>query len=319
MSDIFDQFWQQQVEQVNIERPDGLTLAAYLCLPKAARGVVWLSPGRLEAGIKYQELVYELAQQNYACAILDHRGQGHSERESDHPHRGHILDFNDFVSDFAAFVNVIGARIPELPGVLLGHSMGGAIAALYLATASVPKCIQRGLLSAPMIGIHTQGVPEWLIHTIATTGAYLSQWLSPNKPWYFLGKKDYDEVPFADNELTHSETRYAWFRHLYREHPDVQLGGPTYNWVRQAILACRQTQQAARKIQIPVTLLQAGADTIVDLQAQRDFVANLVHPQSTLEVIAGAKHELFMEADRYRQPALQILFHQLQQITDPCE
>ncbi|RUO76708.1 alpha/beta fold hydrolase [Pseudidiomarina taiwanensis] len=321
MHEQFDAFWHQHVVEYPIERPDGLTLTSYLYLPEQPRAVLWVSPGRLEAGIKYQELVYELAQQQYAVAILDHRGQGHSERESDHPQRGHINDFNDFVGDFEAFVDMMSAKLPQdLPGVILGHSMGGAIAALYLAAGKAPASIQAAVFSAPMIGINTGAVPRWLAHLIASAGAYLNRWLSPNKPWYFFGSGDYDHIPFTRNQLTHSEARYNWFRHLYETHPDIKLGGPTFNWVRQALVACDKAEMIAHEITIPVTVIQAGGDKIVDLKAQKRFAAMLQHPRSRLLMIPNCRHEVFMEADVFRRPALEALLDQLylvQRTVDP--
>src|SRR5690554_467165 len=126
-------FWHQQVETYHLECPDGVVLHWYLHRPAEPKAVVFICPGRIEAALKYQETVYQLAQENYAVVVVDHRGQGFSDRLSDNPHHGHIDQFQDFVDDLDAVIQHATQYVAELPQYLLAHSMGGAIAALYLA------------------------------------------------------------------------------------------------------------------------------------------------------------------------------------------
>ena len=295
-------FWQQQVETHHLRRPDGVLLHWYLYRAEQPKGLVLISPGRIEAALKYQELVWQLAQENYAVAVLDHRGQGFSDRLSNNPHHGHIDQFQDFVDDLEAVVQTVTGFYPDTPQYLLAHSMGGAIAALYLAQH--PHRIQKAVLSSPMLGLQTGRTPKWLAQTLAVTGAVLNRLVSPRTPWYFFGMADYRDVPFAENELTHSQARYQMFREAYQQHPQLQLGGPTFNWVAQAFAAIRAAQQQAERIQVPVLLLQSGADSVVDNNGQRQFFNQLPNPNCHLQCIEGAKHELFIESDHYRQPAL---------------
>ena len=76
----------------------------------------------------------------------------------------------------------------------------------------------------------------------------------------------------------------------------------------------------AHEITIPVTVIQAGGDKIVDLKAQKRFAAMLQHPRSRLLMIPNCRHEVFMEADVFRRPALEALLDQLylvQRTVDP--
>ncbi|MDX1706003.1 alpha/beta fold hydrolase [Pseudidiomarina sp.] len=303
-------FWHEQVESRQMQCEDDICVQWYLYTPAKARGLILISPGRLEAALKYQELLWQLAQQGYAVAIIDHRGQGRSDRLSTHSHHGHVHHFDDFVKDFAQFAKAAAEACPGLPQYLLAHSMGGAIGALYLAR--YPHNIQRAVLSAPMFGIYTPGRPHWLVSLIARTGTMLNRLLQPSRPWYFWSMSDYREVPFAENQLTQSPSRYQLFRDQYAKYPELQLGGPTYNWVNQALNATRRALREAPKITIPVLLLQGGADTVVSQAAQHTIMKRLPHPESRLLRIEGARHELFIETDRYRQPALQALLEWFQ-------
>lgn len=295
-------FWRDHVESHQLARPDGVLLRWYLHRPVHPQGLVLICPGRIEAALKYQELVWQLAQSNYAVAVLDHRGQGFSDRLSNNPHHGHIDQFQDFVDDLEAVVQKASTYYPKLPQYLLAHSMGGAIAALYLAQHE--HRIEKAVLSSPMLGVLTGNKPKWFAQTMVIGGALLNRLLSPRKPWYFFGMSDYRYVPFDENELTHSEARYQMFRDAYEQNPEVQLGGPTFNWLAQAFAAMRAAQQQADKIEVPVLVLQSGADSVVDNHSHQRFVARLQDKRSQIKCIDGARHELFMESDRYRQPAL---------------
>ena len=89
------------------------------------------------------------------------------------------------------------------------------------------------------------------------------------KSGYALGKGPYEDVAYDDIEdkqdfaLTHSRERYEWVRQLYNAEDEVKIGGPSYNWVKEAIEAGRRAISGADQIEIPVLLLQAGEDSIV--------------------------------------------------------
>lgn len=301
-------FWQQQVVSESFTAFDGIQLHCnYYNAGKSAPLVV-IAPGRIEAALKYQEVFWELAQQGISVAALDHRGQGLSDRLTTNRHQGHVEHFDDFVRDFADFTERLIERFGSVPKVLFGHSMGGTIATLYCAT--YPHRYDRLVLSAPMFSIDTGRVPYWLARCIVAGGAWINRLLAT--PWYFFGMRDYQAVPFEDNVLTHSRQRYQAFRHVYHDVTEIQLGGPTFNWLYEAISAAIKAQQLARDIRIPVTLFQAGADAVVSAKGQQAAVANLMHPNVRFMTVKGAYHELMMESDTYRQPVLDALIEETQ-------
>ena len=115
---------------------------------------------------------------------------------------------------------------------------------------------------------------------------------------------------FADNEYTHSETRYQHLLKTYEENENIQLGGPTRGWCGQACAASPKMLNNTKKIAIPVLVLQAGADTAVTPEGQNTFCQNLKEETGNScyggapNRFDGAKHELFIESDEYRIPAI---------------
>ena len=281
---------------------DGIPIRyGYLAQPVPDRAVV-ICNGRVETFLKYRELACELFAQGYSVYFLDHRGQGLSGRLLDNSHKGHVEKFEHYLADFDTFIDLVLKPRHYGDHYLLAHSMGAAIASRYLQCYDHP--FAAAVLSAPMHGILLPA-PEPVIRLVAGALERLTRGLGL-EPGYVLGGNDYHHVPFADNELTHSAKRYRAFRQLYQEQPALQLGGPTNRWLLEALDAARACVRDAGKIDIPVQILQAGSDTIVDNQAQLAFFQGL-NALAEMEVIHGAMHELLMENDEHRQPAVEKL------------
>ena len=126
-----------------------------------SKGTVVLLNGRTEFIEKYFEVVRDLLAKNYAVATLDWRGQGLSDRALDNPHKGHVEDFDHFVSDLRqAVVDVIEPNCPG-PYRMLCHSMGGNIGMRYLGEH--PDTFESAVFSAPMWGIGKHArTPLWM-------------------------------------------------------------------------------------------------------------------------------------------------------------
>lgn len=265
-------------------------------------------PGRVEGYLKYKELAFDLFNQGYNIFIIDHRGQGISGRMLDNPHKGYVDSFDDYVDDLHTFIsNIVVKQSPQRP-YLLAHSMGGAIAARYLQRhASV---IEAAVLSSPMISINSGIIPKGIAKFAVNLGHSFNKILG--KPsWYFLGQGNYQAKPFEDNHLMQSDIRYTIFSQLYDEQSELKLGGVTLKWLREAQKVENAIFANLVAIKTPTTVIQAGAETIVDNHAQGIFCRQLNQlnssccPQGKPFVIENALHELFFEQDQYREPALQ--------------
>jgi len=183
---------------------------------------------------------------------------------------------------------------------LLAHSMGGAISARYLERW--PDDIRAAVLSSPMMGINLGGLPKWLAKGLAATIGTVGGWIG--EPPYGPGQGPYQDHGFADNELTHSQPRYQAFRQIYEQHPQIKLGGATAHWIYQGITGGDAAIADAGAIKTPLLLLQAGSDSVVDNAAQDEFCTKVSCEGGKPLRIEGAWHELFIEADDKRQPAL---------------
>ncbi|MBE4594374.1 lysophospholipase [Vibrio navarrensis] len=274
--------------------------------PKHNKAVLLVN-GRIESSWKYQELLFDFYRQGYDVYSYDHRGQGLSDRLVQDSDIGHVYEFDDYVRDLASVVQHFALEGYQQRH-MISHSMGGAIATRYLQTYPHHP-FDKLVLSAPMFGINL----PWYLSPVAIAVSQILTAVYPT-PTYAPGHQPYYAKPFEDNPLSQSKARYHWFRQLYTDKPELQVGGPSTRWVWQGLMATKQCLQMTRQLKIPVLLLQAGNDRIVSNQAQNQFYKKLckTNKNSQMITIDGAQHELLFEQDQYRNQALDALFRFLQ-------
>ena len=261
-----------------------------------------ISQGRNESVLKYKELAFDLHNQGYDIFLIDHRGQGFSSRLGGDAHRGHIEKFDHYIDDLAFFVNSLKLDTHYPSRFLLSHSMGGAISALYLEKKSHP--FQAATFFSPMLSINLGGIPRFVAKIVTYIGNLISRLFS-DTAYYAPGVGAYSSTPFDKNSLTSSLKRYNSAFKTFERMPDTQLGGPTMQWLNESLYATEKAISQAAMIKIPTLIVRAGADTVVTEQGQQNFYNNLnVCTKPIFITVADAKHELLLEQDKYRIPAL---------------
>lgn len=257
-----------------------------------AKGWVALSHGFVEAAAKYAELIWYFFQAGYCVAICDHRGHGNSFREVKDLWLTHVRRFTDYCEDYHFFLeHIVVPKLNGLPLFLLGHSMGGAIAARTLELfPELP--VRRLVLSSPMIAPQTQGFPKWTALLIARFFIAIGRGKACLfNHQVFTGQEDFG----SDWCCATSYARYCWYLNVQRENPQYQNNAATYRWLEQALLIAGPLLKNAPSLRLPVLLLQAGEDTMVKNDAQEEFVTRL--PDGRVERFPTARHEIFRSED----------------------
>lgn len=298
------QFVDTQVEQGQWERTDGKFLHYRYVLNPEAKAWIVIMQGRAESAAKYTELMEELYQNAYSVFTFDHIGQGQSSRLTENPQHGYINDFDDYVLDANDLVTkVIQAlrmqhKQANTPQYLLAHSMGGAIATMFLHR--YPNVFDKAVLCSPMYKIQSP-IPEAAARHLVSAGAQMQQILGIQSG-YFLGQDDFETVDFSDNKLTSCQVRYEWFRGYYHDNIEQRLGGVTFQWLAAALSAMEYIEQNAKEIVTPILGFRAMADEIVDNPEIEKIFTDFSHAH--LVDIEGAKHEILFEKDKLRHEAL---------------
>ena len=210
--------------------------------------------------------------------------------------------FNDYVDDLAAFWQQEVQPGPWRKRYILAHSMGGAISTLFLQRH--PGVCDAIALTAPMFGIVIR-MPSFMARQILNWAEAHPRF----RDGYAIGTGRWRALPFAINVLTHSRQRYRRNLRFYADDPTIRVGGPTYHWVRESILAGEQVLAGAGDDATPTLLLQAEEERVVDNRMHDRFCELRTAAGHPVEggrplVIKGAYHEILFEKDAMRSVAL---------------
>ena len=286
----------EDVVSGTIKTPDGAELRFARWAPPAGRkGTVCVFTGRSEQIEKYFETVRDLRDRGFAVAMIDWRGQGHSSRRLRDPRKGYVRDFSDFEIDVETFVQQVVLPDCPPPYFALAHSMGGAVM-LRVAHAG-KRWFDRMVLSAPMIDLPGRA------HLVCRRARCCrSMRLAGQGGRYVPGGSDAltGSESFINNPLTSDPVRYARNAAILEEDPTLGIGSPTVAWADTAFRAMRAFRGAnyPSEIRQPILMLAASNDAVVSTAAIEEFAYHL-RAGSHL-VIAGSKHEILQEQDRYR-------------------
>jgi|LSQX01.1.fsa_nt_gb alpha-beta hydrolase superfamily lysophospholipase len=110
----------------NLKSFDGTELYLRKDIPRNPKAIVVIVHGLCEHLGRYNYLAKRFNEFDYGVYRFDNRGHGQSGGE-----KGYIDDFNYFFGDADVVVEKAKADYPDLPIFMLGHSMGGFIAAGY--------------------------------------------------------------------------------------------------------------------------------------------------------------------------------------------
>jgi alpha-beta hydrolase superfamily lysophospholipase len=227
-----------------------------------ARHIVVLAHGYGEHLGRYEHVAGHLVERGAMVAGPDHLGHGGSGGE-----RVLITDFELVVDDLHSVVERTKARHSGLPLVLVGHSMGGMIAARY---AQLHREELTGLvLSAPVLG-------SW---TAATDMLSL------------------DEIPDTPLDVS-TLSRDPSVGEAY-EADELMWHGPFKRPTLEAIAAALETINAGPKLgALPALWMHGDADRLVPLSETKAGIATLAFSDLQTVIYPGARHEVFNETNR---------------------
>jgi len=263
--------------------------------PPGRKGTLCVFPGRAEFIEKYFEVVRDARARGFAVAMIDWRGQGLSERALGNARKGHVYDFAEYDRDLEAFVKEV--VLPDCPPPLfaLGHAVGAAV--LLRSAYQGRRGFDRIGLSGPMIqlaGAAGSGFAQTSARFMRLIGLG-SQYVPGG------GGTAINTLPFPGNNLTSDPVRYARTVAILEAEPSLGIGSPTVTWLDAAFKAMNEFADPnyASRLRQPLLLVAAGQDRVVSTPAIGAFAVRL-RAGSHL-VIPGARHELLMEQDRYRE------------------
>lgn len=266
-----------------------------------SKGTVLIFPGRTEYVEKYGPAAAEFAARGLSSIAVDWRGQGLADRMLDDPLIGHIDHFPDYQKDVAAMMRAARSLNLPRPYFLVAHSMGGSIG---LRAVMERLAVQAVAFSAPMWGIH-------IAPHMRLPAKLLSTWMPKFNQGHRLpvgtSAAPYPLIsPFEDNMLTTDPEMYAMIREQFIAHPELQLGGPSYIWLREALAETKHLAQRAAP-NLTCTTFVGTNERIVDVP--RIHARMQGWKGGHLREVEGGEHEVLMEQPALRTPIFDEISH----------
>lgn len=250
----------------------GLSSAYRVWEPEAGpRAAIVLVHGLGDHCGRYGNVVNHLVPPGYAVYGLDQIGHGASEGK-----REYIERFTDFTDTLDILVRMVKGWQPDIPLFLLGHSLGGLIATVYLLEHQAE--FRGAVLSAPAV-MAGKGIPRAAIMATRILSA-----LAPR-----LG------VSALDAGTVSSDPQVV---KAYLEDPLVFHGKTPARTGAEALKAIARVSVEAHALTLPLLIVQGGADLLADPAGARMLFDKVSSPDKTLRIYPGLHHEVFNEPER---------------------
>jgi len=252
--------------------------------------------GFTENAYKYAELIFSLLNLHFSVVAYDQRGHGRSGRDDGVPDPSvtHVDHFSDYVKDLRIVCDHF-KRSDNLPFFLFAHSMGGAVASLFLE--QYPGVFDAAVLSSPMIAPHTGGLPFSVSTAVSRLGCLFGK--GKNNPFFmkrYTGPEDFATSCAAD------PNRFAWYDKIKASRTDFQNSVPSWRWVNESLHVTEQILAAGapEKVSCPVLLCAADIDFSVLPEPQKTFIARV--PSGRFLFVKDSRHEIFRSANEVLFP-----------------
>lgn len=254
-----------------------------------AKGAIIMSHGFSESAEKLKEIIYYMVQMGYEVYAVDHRGHGRSFRESSHPNLVTVNNFYDYVYDLHDFVSLIVKTETTLPLYLFGHSMGGAISAIYIE--KYPNDFKKAILSSPMLKLKLP-VAEPLTRLYSGFMCLIGKGNT-----FGPMQKPYEGFESFEGSSASNEARFNYYQNKKATIPTFQLCAFSYNWLYRSLVAIKKarSKRACAKVKIPALVFICNDDALIDPKGPTEFVKNT--ETASLIAFSGCRHEIYNSDD----------------------
>ena len=235
------------------------------------RGVVVLAHGYAEHARRYDHVVARFADAGLLTYALDHRGHGRSGGK-----RVFLREISEYTADFGRLVGIAAEEHPDLPRIVLGHSMGGGIVFTYGAENA--GAYTAMVLSGPAIAAHDSVPP------VKRAAAKVLGRISPGLP--------------VENLPADAVSRDPRVVAAYEADPLVYHGKMPAGIGRALIGVGETMPKKAAAITTPLLVVHGDADRLIPVRGSRHLMECVGSTDAHLKVYPGLYHEVFNEPEQ---------------------
>ncbi len=255
--------------EATIQGKNGINLA-YRSWNTTARekALVVIVHGLGDHAGRYETLINAFKTRGVSFYALDLRGHGKSQGK-----RGHVESFLDHVEDLKYFINHVKEINNEKPLILVGHSMGGSIAARYALTYQ--DDIDALVLSSP--AFKPVVTKSQFMQTIAPFLSMIAPPFSVNSE---IDPEKISHDPeavkaYRDDDLVHDQITLKCWDEFSKNNENCL--------------------DRAMEIQLPVFIMHGTQDGIADIEGSHLFFDKISSTDKTFESAEGCFHEILNE------------------------
>lgn len=229
---------------------------------------VFIIHGLGEHSGRYAEIATYLAERGFRVHALDHTGHGRSEGL-----RAYISQFAIFVDTVKDFILRCQAETPNLPSLIIGHSMGGVITSNLLIDH--PKLVQGAILSGPALTTDdaVSDAQKFILKTIAK--------ILPKLPVFQL-----DASLICRNKQVVDD---------YLADPLVYSGKIRAKLIVEIVSAGERALSRAAEIKLPMLFLHGEEDALASPKGSQLMHAAISSEDKEIVLYPDLYHEIFNE------------------------
>lgn len=263
-------------QHTSVTTSDGISLPLYRWRPSGpTRATVALLHGLAEHAGRYAAVARRLNTAGIELVAVDLRGHGHAPGR-----RVYVKRFDDYLLDAQALLDAAAQSCAPL--FLMGHSMGGAVAALYAIERldASGRRLSGLILSSPALA-PGRDVPKWMLA--------LSQVISRVYPGF--------PAMEIDPALL---SRVQPVVNANRNDPLVHHGAIPARTGAELLLAMARIERGRAGLRMPLLVFHGTADKLTEPDGSRAFGEHAGSPDKTLTLYEGSYHETMNDLDRDR-------------------
>lgn len=253
---------------------DGLNVALYdwpLPMRWRPRAVVLIVHGLGEHAWRYDTLAQKLNEWGMCVRAYDQRGHGESGGA-----RGVLPEDDILLDDLAEVLSDTRKYVAEpwaCPLILLGHSMGGLVAATFVQRAMAR--VDGLVLSSPALDAGIGPMQRKLMNVLYRWAPNLT--VSNGLDAHLISHDEAVVSAYNKDRLVHNRISARLAHFIDRNGPKVVASAPSWR--------------------VPTLLLYAGADRLVRPEGSRAFAGVAPKEVLTHQCLEGQYHEIFNETD----------------------
>jgi alpha-beta hydrolase superfamily lysophospholipase len=235
------------------------------------RGVVVLCHGYAEHARRYDHVAQRFGEAGLITYALDQRGHGRSGGK-----RVYLRDISEYTGDFHTLVGIAAAEHPQLPRIVVGHSMGGGVVFSY--GVEHPDDYTAMVLSGPAVYAQ-EGVAPVMITVAKILGGLL-----PGLP--------VEKLP------TEAVSRDPEVVAAYMADPLVHKGKLPAGIAKALIQVGETMPRRAGALTAPLLVVHGEQDKLIPVSGSRHLIECVGSDDAHLKVYPELYHEVFNEPER---------------------